>query len=104
MKRILGRTRSAADAGLAASRRAAKSGRRFMIRFPVEIEAPRDTRPPRATLGWNSGWEMRILTGRGSPVGVAIARADAVVSPLASDGDFGEQRVTVLSPAGFAVG
>ena len=44
------------------------------------------------------------VTVRGRPGQTVLRKADSVQSPLALDGDFGEQQVTVSSPDGFAVG
>lgn len=44
------------------------------------------------------------VTVRGQKGKTILRKADAVVSPLALDGDFGEQQVTVEAPSGFAVG
>ena len=44
------------------------------------------------------------VTVRGRKGKTILRKADAAVSPLALDGDFGEQQVTVKDPAGFAVG
>src|SRR5687767_9602163 len=44
------------------------------------------------------------VTVRGRRGKTVLRKADAAVSPLALDGDFGEQQVTVRSPSGFAVG
>src|SRR5262249_20333748 len=44
------------------------------------------------------------VTVRGRPGKTILRKADAAVSPLALDGDFGEQQVTVKNPAGFEVG
>ncbi|MCI4348570.1 MAG: right-handed parallel beta-helix repeat-containing protein, partial [Thermoplasmata archaeon] len=44
------------------------------------------------------------VTVRGQKGKTILRKADAAVSPLALDGDFGEQQVTVKAPAGFAVG
>jgi parallel beta-helix repeat protein len=44
------------------------------------------------------------VTVRGRKGKTILRKANAVVSSLALDGDFGEQQVTVQDPAGFAVG
>ena len=44
------------------------------------------------------------VTVRGTPGKTILHKADAVVSALALDGDYGEQQVTVTNPKGFAVG
>ncbi len=44
------------------------------------------------------------VTVRGRKGKTILRKADGVVSPLAIDGDFGEQQVTVSDPGGFAVG
>src|SRR3954470_18933740 len=44
------------------------------------------------------------VTVRGRKGKTILRKADASASPLALDGDFGEQQVTVQDPAGFAVG
>ena len=44
------------------------------------------------------------VTVRGQKGKTILRKADAAVSPLALDGDFGEQQVTVKAPTGFAVG
>ena len=44
------------------------------------------------------------VTVRGRKGKTILRKADAVVSPLALDGDYGEQQVTVKVPEGFAVG
>jgi len=44
------------------------------------------------------------VTIRGQKGKTILRKADAMVSLLALDGDFGEQQVTVQDPAGFAVG
>ncbi len=44
------------------------------------------------------------VTVRGRQGKTILRKADAVVSPLALDGDFGEQQITVELPQGFAVG
>src|SRR5206468_4077729 len=44
------------------------------------------------------------VTVRGRKGKTILRKADAAVSPLALDGDFGEQQVTVQAAAGFAVG
>ena len=44
------------------------------------------------------------VTVRGTPGETILRKADGVVSPLAIDGDFGEQQITVEDPAGFQVG
>src|SRR3954471_12981040 len=44
------------------------------------------------------------VTVRGRKGRTILRKADAAVSPLALDGDFGEQQITVADPAGFAVG
>jgi hypothetical protein len=44
------------------------------------------------------------VTVRGQKGQTMLRKADAAVSPLALDGDFGEEQVTVRDPTGFAVG
>ncbi|WP_406695876.1 right-handed parallel beta-helix repeat-containing protein [Singulisphaera sp. Ch08] len=44
------------------------------------------------------------VTVRGQKDKTILRKADAVVAPLALDGDFGEQQITVETPSGFAVG
>src|SRR3954467_4987037 len=44
------------------------------------------------------------VTVRGRQGKTILRKAGAAVSPLALDGDFGEQQVTVQAPSGFAVG
>ncbi len=44
------------------------------------------------------------VTVRGRQGKTILRKAGAAVSPLALDGDFGEQQITVKSPSGFAVG
>jgi len=44
------------------------------------------------------------VTVRGPKGKTILRKADAAVSPLALDGDFGEEQITVQSPSGFAVG
>jgi parallel beta-helix repeat protein len=44
------------------------------------------------------------VTVRGQRGRTILRKADAAVSPLALDGDFGEQQITVENPEGFAVG
>ena len=44
------------------------------------------------------------VTVRGRKGKTILRKADAGVSPLALDGDFGEQQVTVEAPSGFDVG
>ena len=44
------------------------------------------------------------VTVRGQKGRTVLRKADGVVSPLALDGDFGEQQITVRDPAGFAPG
>ena len=44
------------------------------------------------------------VTVRGQKGKTILRKADAAVSPLALDGDFGEQQVTLKNPSGFAVG
>jgi hypothetical protein len=44
------------------------------------------------------------VTVRGAKGRTILRKADAAVSPLALDGDFGEQQITVEDPAGFEVG
>ena len=44
------------------------------------------------------------VTVRGTPGKTVLRKADAVVSPLGLDGDFGEEQITLQDPAGFAVG
>jgi polygalacturonase len=44
------------------------------------------------------------VTVRGQRGKTILRKANAAVSPLALDGDFGEQQITVESPSGFTVG
>jgi hypothetical protein len=44
------------------------------------------------------------VTVRGTPGQTTLRQADAAISPLALDGDFGEQQVTVQDATGFDVG
>jgi parallel beta-helix repeat protein len=44
------------------------------------------------------------VTVRGRKGKTILRKADAAVSPLAIDGDFGEQQITVRDPKGFTVG
>jgi hypothetical protein len=44
------------------------------------------------------------VTVRGTPGRTILRKADGVSSPLALDGDYGEEQITVADPAGFAVG
>lgn len=44
------------------------------------------------------------VTVRGRKGKTVLRKADAAVSSLALDGDFGEQQITVAAPSGFAVG
>ncbi|MEW6155834.1 MAG: right-handed parallel beta-helix repeat-containing protein [Verrucomicrobiota bacterium] len=44
------------------------------------------------------------VTVRGTPGKTILRKAKAALSPLALDGDFGEEQVTVLNPEGFDVG
>src|SRR5262245_31951472 len=44
------------------------------------------------------------VTVRGRKGKTVLRKADGAVSPLALDGDFGEQQITVKDPTGFAVG
>ena len=44
------------------------------------------------------------VTVRGQQGRTVLRKADGRVSPLALDGDFGEEQITVVDPAGFAVG
>lgn len=45
-----------------------------------------------------------FITIRGTPGKTILRKADGVVSPLAIDGDFGEEQITVRDPKGFEVG
>jgi parallel beta-helix repeat protein len=45
-----------------------------------------------------------FVTVRGTPGRTILRKADGVASPLALDGDFGEEQITVVDPAGFEVG
>jgi parallel beta-helix repeat protein len=45
-----------------------------------------------------------FVTVRGTPGKTILRKADGAVSPLALDGDYGEEQVTVVDPAGFQVG
>ena len=53
----------------------------------------------RDSLHLRSGVNVRGRKGK-----TILRKSDGVVSPLALDGDFGEQQITVEDPAGFAVG
>jgi parallel beta-helix repeat protein len=53
----------------------------------------------RDSLHLRSGVTVRGRNGK-----TVLRKADAAVSPLALDGDFGEQQVTVKEPAGFTPG
>ena len=44
------------------------------------------------------------VTVRGVAGKTVLRKADGVVTPLALDGDFGEEQITVADPAGFAIG
>lgn len=44
------------------------------------------------------------VTVRGTPGKTILRKADGVESPLAIDGDFGEEQITVVDPKGFDVG
>src|SRR4051812_34002804 len=41
---------------------------------------------------------------RGTPGKTVLRKADGALSPLAIDGDYGEEQVTLANPAGFDVG
>lgn len=45
-----------------------------------------------------------FVTVRGTPGRTVLRKADGVSSPLALDGDYGEEQITVKDPAGFGVG
>src|SRR5438445_9731081 len=45
-----------------------------------------------------------FVTVRGTPGQTVLRKADGVVSPLALDGDFGEEQITVANPGGFEAG
>lgn len=45
-----------------------------------------------------------FVTVRGTPGKTVLRKADGVASPLAIDGDFGEEQITVRDPKGFDVG
>jgi hypothetical protein len=45
-----------------------------------------------------------FVTVRGAPGKTVLRKADSVTSPLALDGDYGEEQVTVSDAAGFEVG
>ncbi len=45
-----------------------------------------------------------FVTVRGTPGKTILRKAPGVVSPLAVDGDYGEEQITVVNAAGFAVG
>ena len=53
----------------------------------------------RDSLHLRSGVTVRGKKGR-----TILRKADGAATPLALDGDFGEQQITVADPAGFAVG
>ncbi len=44
------------------------------------------------------------VTLRGSGEATVLKKSAAVVSPLATDGDYGEEQITVVNPTGFRVG
>ena len=44
------------------------------------------------------------VTVRGTPGRTVLRKADGGASPLAMDGDYGEEQITVTNPAGFEVG
>jgi hypothetical protein len=44
------------------------------------------------------------VTVRGTPGQTVLRKAPSVASPLKLDGDYGEEQITVVNPAGFAVG
>ena len=44
------------------------------------------------------------VTVRGTPGKTILRKADGIASPLAMDGDYGEEQITVTDPAGFTVG
>ncbi len=44
------------------------------------------------------------VTVRGTPGQTVLRKAPAAVSPLALDGDYGEEQITLVRPAGFEVG
>jgi polygalacturonase len=44
------------------------------------------------------------VTVRGTPGKTVLRKADGAASPLAMDGDYGEEQITVADPAGFVVG
>ncbi|MFA5264002.1 MAG: right-handed parallel beta-helix repeat-containing protein [Opitutaceae bacterium] len=44
------------------------------------------------------------VTVRGTPGQTILRKARAAISPLAIDGDYGEEQITVTNPEGFAVG
>lgn len=45
-----------------------------------------------------------FVTVRGTPGQTILRQADGAVSPLALDGDYGEEQITVADPSGFEVG
>ena len=45
-----------------------------------------------------------FVTVRGTPGKTVLRKADGAESPLALDGDFGEEQITVVNPKGFEVG
>ncbi len=45
-----------------------------------------------------------FVTVRGTPGETVLRKAKAAVSPLALDGDYGEEQITLVTPEGFAVG
>lgn len=45
-----------------------------------------------------------FVTVRGTAGKTVLRKADGAVSPLAIDGDFGEEQITVVDPSGFEVG
>lgn len=45
-----------------------------------------------------------FVTVRGTPGQTVLRKAPAAVSPLALDGDYGEEQITLVKPEGFSVG
>jgi parallel beta-helix repeat protein len=45
-----------------------------------------------------------LVTVRGTPGKTILRKAKAAISPLALDGDYGEEQITVANPEGFKVG
>ncbi|MHC1767177.1 MAG: hypothetical protein AB9869_23220 [Verrucomicrobiia bacterium] len=48
--------------------------------------------------------QFTLIIVRGTPWKTILHKADSVESPLAIDGDFGEEQITVTDPKGFNIG